>query len=317
MKHLLALLLAASAFAGTPDPINPTPSTGSSFYSQLKKWINNEIYNQRREIGVGAYFVVCGCLDHAGPGLTHTPDSCIAYVAGYRVTETQAITYPDSSECCVVLEQGTVGDITAPDATLWTRVPNTHYMLNCTGGGQAPLTGVHIFTTHTAGGSVVQVDDFRPLFPVDTADIADGAITPSKLAPNSSMANFLVAQVNFATFGPADGEVTMASFAPVTTRGGLVQISCTWGASIGFGPGSPAADFVLRLRRDGVEIQEIRTILSGVIVEVPLPAPSLSDHPTTAGTYTYAISGELQNSVGTVAVAGSTAPGYCVLIEHS
>lgn len=183
MKRLLAgLLLATTVWAGTPDPIKPVPTPGASFYSTLKTWLNNEIYNERQEIGVGAYFVVCGCLDVVGPGLTHTPSNCIAYTAGYRVTESQSIVYPDGSTCQVVVEQGTVGNITAPDTTLWTRVPNSHYMLNCTGGSSAPVTAIKVFTVTTAAGAVTAITDTRPLYPVDTADITDGAITRPKLA---------------------------------------------------------------------------------------------------------------------------------------
>lgn len=312
MRQLLAtILLASTVFAGTPDPINPTPQTGASFYSQLKRWITNEIYNQRREQGVGAYFVVCGCLDHVGPGLTHTPDACIGYSAGYRVTENQAITYPDGQTCCVVLEQGTTGDITASDSTLWTRVPGTHYMLNCIGGGKAPDTGVHILTVQTSGGAVVNVEDHRPLWPVDTADITPGAITAEKVAPGLLTTAFATATANLTTFDQTAGEVTVVTFPAVTVKGGAVQIACTWGGTMGSN-----FDLTTKIKRDGViKFTTVHIVASLSAIEVPVPAPTWAEKPP-AGTYVYTITMQVTNQSGSGGVSGGPNAGQCHLIEH-
>lgn len=172
---LLLLLHCCGASAGTPDPINPFPQQGSSFFPRLDAFLKNEDANRFGEAFSG--FVVSGCLPHTAAGLTDTPTTCTAYPSGYRTTETASVTYQDGSTCWLLVQKDTSGGLTSDVS--WQRVAGTHYLTNCSTSAQPVIPDDAIFLAKvvTSGGSITFVDDFRNMSPVPLGITCSGDIT--------------------------------------------------------------------------------------------------------------------------------------------
>ena len=165
---LLASVACAQSTAPIPTPFNPLPRT-SSFFTDVVTWMRNEIYQEQNEWQQP--WVVAGCFAGTAAGLTHIPAACTAYTRGYRVTETNSITYPDASTCYVVVDPATSGNVTGLNSAVFQRIGVSHYVMNCDGAGsqgiaQEPMVMI-VTTTGGAIAAVVDVRNFTPIVPTD------------------------------------------------------------------------------------------------------------------------------------------------------
>lgn len=174
MQRLLALCFAVlfsacPVRAGTPDTINPVPGPGASFQNRLQDFLKNEDADRFNEMFDG--FVVGGGVGTTQPSLTHTPSALVAYPAGYRITETGAITYSNNADCWVIANKDTTGNLTS-DVT-WTRVSNTHYLINCSSSTKPdlPTGAIWLMQVTTNGGSITAVADIRNLSPIKGREV--------------------------------------------------------------------------------------------------------------------------------------------------
>lgn len=163
---LLFLLITTAAFAETGDTSNPIPSSNLSFLGDLRNFLKFEDAVRAQEHGMSS-FVVSGGTHTTGAGLNKTPSSTIAYLSGYRTTESQSITYPDNDTCWVAIHK----DITGSQPP-WLRVAGTHYLLDCTSSVEAaaPTNGVKLMKVVTSGGAVTTVTNLVPNTTIFNAD---------------------------------------------------------------------------------------------------------------------------------------------------
>jgi hypothetical protein len=113
--------------------------------------------------------VVSGCLGGTSVNQTHTPTSCIAYPGGWRAIDTHSITYPITDGVCwVIVQKDRTGNITGPDAVAYTRVPNSHYLFNCTAVSQpqTPANAAFLMQVTLTASAITAVTDLRVRSPV-------------------------------------------------------------------------------------------------------------------------------------------------------
>lgn len=197
----LILLLAGVAAPADPDTVNTVPSSGSNFQTQLQTFLKNEDANRHAELFQP--HVVSGCLGVTSVSLTHTPTSCIAYPAGYRVTEAGSITYPPNSKCWVAINKATAGDISTTGG-LFIRVAGTHYVMACTGLDTVPpepSQSLRIMKVTTSGTAVTAVVDHRSEKPV----------TNSRMSPGAAIASFYSITASPGIGCTVAGEVILSS----------------------------------------------------------------------------------------------------------
>ena len=142
---------------------NPIPAAGASFLSDLQTFLRDEDPDRFRDMFTG--FIVSGGTHATGAGLVHTPASLTAYPGGHYITETGAITYPDSTtHIWVICHKDTTTPITD-----WTRVSGTHYLFRNTGSASTPALPVVesaiLMKVTTAGGAVTVVNNNRIRIP--------------------------------------------------------------------------------------------------------------------------------------------------------
>jgi len=138
---------------------NTVPVAGASFLSDLQNFLREEDPDRFRDMFTG--FIVSGGTHATGAGLVHTPASLTAYPGGHFITETGAITYPDSAtHIWVICHKDTTTAVTD-----WTRVSGTHYLFRNTGSATRPALPVPestiLMKVTTSGGAVTVVEDHR------------------------------------------------------------------------------------------------------------------------------------------------------------
>lgn len=166
-----ALLLAASACAQThTEPLNTLPPSTptSTWYTTMREFLRDEDADRFNEQFTN--FAVSGCVAPAScpgagcSGLSITPTSCTAYVAGHRVTETGAVTADASQTCWIALHRDLTGNVGA-----FMRVTGTHYVIQCGPSTEptAPTNGLNIIKTITNGSTFTSVSNLAATSPVD------------------------------------------------------------------------------------------------------------------------------------------------------
>lgn len=153
----ILLVVTAIAWAATSDTLNTVPSSNLSFLSHLQTFLKEEDADRLIEMG-GTDFILSGGIHSSGAGLTKTPSAVVAYMRGMRTTESASVTYEDNTICNLALHKDITGNIGT-----YTRVANTHYLLDCDSGGSPPeVVGVlKLLTVTTSGGSVGSIQDDR------------------------------------------------------------------------------------------------------------------------------------------------------------
>ena len=157
----LATLMVSSALAaGAPQTKNTVPAATSSFLTDLQTFLREE--DAERFADQFTSFVVSNCSHGTGAGLVGNPGSCTAYPGGWLITETATITYPDADTGWVIVHKDTTGD-----AGTYTRVANTHYLIDFASASQpaTPADSVLIMEVTTSGGAITAVTDNRTLSP--------------------------------------------------------------------------------------------------------------------------------------------------------
>lgn len=148
------------------DSLNPTSGTyGSVAYpGQLYNFLAKEDANRYLEQGFGN-FVVSGCLGIVSAGLVMTPSSCIAYNAGFRSTETGAITFASGQTYWVAMDENTSGSNAG--LTNFTRAGATHYLIDNVDVTQPamPNDAQLLMKVTTLAGAITAVTDLRVLTP--------------------------------------------------------------------------------------------------------------------------------------------------------
>lgn len=142
---------------------NTIPQDNSTFLADLQNFLREEDPDRFQDMFTG--FIVSGGTHVTGSGLLHSPDSLTAYPGGHFITETGAITYPDSTtHIWVICHKDTTTAITD-----WTRVSGTHYLFRNTGSATRPTLPVVetaiLMKVTTSGGAVTAVQDARILRP--------------------------------------------------------------------------------------------------------------------------------------------------------
>lgn len=155
----LLLLAAALAHADGLEQTHQTvPSANSSFLTDLQNFLKKEDASRHADLYPSS--VVSGGTHTTEAGLVGTPDSMVAYVGGYYVTEDASITYPDASTCWVIAHKTMTGNQGS-----FTRVSGSHYLINCSTTAQPALpdsTSVYLMKVTTSGGAITAVEDLRP-----------------------------------------------------------------------------------------------------------------------------------------------------------
>lgn len=163
--------------------LNPTLPTfgGATYPGQLYNSLAKESAGRWYEQGWGNQVSIIAnanaCLGTTGGSLTMTPVSCIAYNAGYRGTETGPITFPNNSACWAAMDENTTGNNSGlPN---FTRVPATHYLIDCIDSGQPSMVGDSqlLMKVTTSGGAITVVSDKRSTNVVLPANITNLSIT--------------------------------------------------------------------------------------------------------------------------------------------
>jgi len=134
------------------------PSASFSFMSDLQTFLKREDANRLADLSSNA--VISGGIHSTAAGLVGSPSSLTAYLAGYYVTEDATITYPDASTCWVIAHTTMTGNQGS-----FTRVSNTHYLINCGSTPQPALpdsSSVYLMQVTTSGGAITAVTDLRP-----------------------------------------------------------------------------------------------------------------------------------------------------------
>ncbi len=147
----------------TSTSINTVPAASSTFLADLQTFLLEEDADRFRDMFTG--FISVGGTHATGAGLVHTPASLTAYPGGHYITETGAITYPDSTtHIWVICHKDTTTAVTD-----WTRVSGTHYLFRNTGSAVLPALPVVesaiLMKVTTAGGAVSVVEDHRTRSP--------------------------------------------------------------------------------------------------------------------------------------------------------
>ncbi len=237
------------------NTVNALPVAGtSSFASSTILFLKQEDANRWLEQKF-PNFVSSGCLGITSPGLILTPTACIAYNAGFRSTETGAITLNDNSSTWVAMDENTSGS----NAGLpnFTRAGSTHYLLDTLDVSQPtmPNDAQLIARVTTLGGAITAIDQSMKKTTPQTAGPAGavgpagstgltgatGAAGPAGPAPTGNIpqivgysgANVVEAET---VSGAAGGDCTTVAF----TRTGLNAYSlsvtgCTKTAGTAFG----------------------------------------------------------------------------------
>lgn len=137
----------------------PVPAANASFLSDLRNFLYDEDAARYADIH-GTGMVASGGTHGTGAGLVGSPASLTAYPGGYYITETGSITYSDNTTCWVIATRDTSGN---PGS--FTRVPGTHYAIDCVSATQPalPANSVFLMNVTTLGGAIVAVSDLRPL----------------------------------------------------------------------------------------------------------------------------------------------------------
>ena len=140
------------------NTVNALPIAGtSSFASSTILFLKQEDANRWLEQKF-PNFVSSGCVGITSPGLILTPTACIAYNAGFRSTETGAITLNDNSSTWVAMDENTSGS----NAGLpnFTRAGSTHYLLDTLDVSQPtmPNDAQLIARVTTLGGAITAID---------------------------------------------------------------------------------------------------------------------------------------------------------------
>lgn len=143
----------------TSETINTIPAASASFIADLQTFLKEEDADRFKDMFTG--FILSGGTHVTGAGLTHTPDSIVAYPGGHYVTETGAITYPNNvTHIWVIVHRNTTTAITD-----WTRESGTHYLFRNTGSATRPALPVVesaiLMKVTTSGGAVTVVEDHR------------------------------------------------------------------------------------------------------------------------------------------------------------
>lgn len=140
------------------EPHQTVPSANFSFMSDLQNFLRVEDANRHYDLFPSV--VTSGGIHTTGAGLTHTPTALAAYPAGFYITETGSVVYPDNSICWVIAHKDT-----AANQGSFTRVAGTHYLLNCNSVSRPPLPAqsVWLMRVVTSGGAVTAIADYRAL----------------------------------------------------------------------------------------------------------------------------------------------------------
>ena len=303
---LLATTAAAQVIpAGTSDTAFPIPEANASFLPDLQTFLRGE--DPARFAEQFQSFVVSGCLGSTSVTLSHTPTACLAYPGGYRTTETGHILYVDNSTCWAIVTSSNFGDVTGPGPVTFTRVPSTHYAINCTDPNQpaTPPNAVLAMKVTTAGGAITAVADARVLSPVSLVTAGDqgagnavpdclsgsklcaGTVTGGDLAPGSGVRTAVSAAMA-QNVSAINNEQTFVTLPSMTTSGGRVLILPFAVLSLQVN-GTGFGTINLRWKRDGVavdtvdvSVQEINTSAT----QFPLAIPPFTDAPV-AGPHVY------------------------------
>lgn len=164
-RALIAVLLLVGVAAAQPSGTMthyPIPQQNDTFLPDLQTFLLGE--NAARFTDAFRPFVSSGGVFAPVGGLTGTPTPIVAYPGGYYVAETASITFPDASQCWVLVGSTTTGDITT-----FVRVPDTHWLIDCSSGVvQPPTPGgfLAVAGITTAGGAITATTDLRILTPV-------------------------------------------------------------------------------------------------------------------------------------------------------
>lgn len=155
---LLALILWASVAQGTTQTINTIPSSGASFLTALQSFLRNEEANRYELLFTSS--VVSGCTHATGPGLTGTISSCVAFPAGYYVSDSGSVTYGDNDVCWLAVS----ADTTPSTIDNFVRSGSTHFLVDCTSlvlpSFDAADNAMILGAATTSGGSIT---DFTAL----------------------------------------------------------------------------------------------------------------------------------------------------------
>ncbi len=153
---LLLLVLAPTTQADTHQTV---PSANFSFMSDLQNFLRVE--DADRLADLSSNIVVRGGIHSTAAGLVGSPSALVAYLSGHYTTESNTITYPDSSTCHVIAHKDTSGNHGS-----YTRISGTHYLLNCASTIPPVLPdaqSVLLMTVTTSGGAITAVSDLRPV----------------------------------------------------------------------------------------------------------------------------------------------------------
>jgi len=145
---------------GCGSNANQTVSGCSNYGTSMYTFLANEMAQELTERSF-CNFVFSGCLGAAVPGLTHTPQACVAYNYNTRATEVGSITYPPSSTCWVAMDPNRTGS--NPNLPNFGRVAGTHYLVDCIDASTPvmPLTAQLLMLVTTSPTAITNVQDRR------------------------------------------------------------------------------------------------------------------------------------------------------------
>lgn len=290
---LLLLLLPIRAVADS-DTINTVPSQNASFMPDLQTFLRSEDAQRFGEMFQS--FIVSGCLGGTSVNQTHTPTSCIAYPGGWRATDTHSITYPITDGICwTIVQKDRTGNITGPDAVAYTRIPNTHYLVNCTAVSQpqTPANAAFLMKVTLTASAITAVQDLRVRAPVTIV-----SLTLRDPEPPAEPNGWVGAGMTPVDTVQHSTVFTLPRAAPVLVTVNLTQEIVS----------VPQSEMVLRLKVDGALLA--REVIGPYVTAFSFGAVTLSGvvPMLSAGSHTVTVTG--QTIIGTL--AGPT--GYTSII---
>src|SRR5439155_1205242 len=113
------------------------------------------------------------------------------YPGGLRTKEVGSISYLNNATCWTILHRDTVGSVTGPGGILYTRVPSTHYAVNCTAPAlpATPADSVMLMKVTTTAGAITAVSDIRQLSPINTQTAAACSVSTATCVPAGTCAS--------------------------------------------------------------------------------------------------------------------------------
>lgn len=198
--------------------INPLPSAGESFYTALQTFLNQE--DADRYALLFSDFVQAGGTHGTAAGLVGTPAALVAFAAGFYVTESGSITYPDNDITFVIANSAITGN-----SGTYTRVAGTHYLIDAASASEPvlPAGAVRLMTVTTAGGAITAVTDRRTRSPLPSSIFVNIESFGASAAASAAVNRAAIQAAHDAL--PASGGTIIVPNAIYQTDGTTITIS--------------------------------------------------------------------------------------------